>query len=435
MNIERATKVQWLVLTWFLMAPLLFFTARGMFSFDRAQYTNTDGSTPVTQTATASDTLVYRAERITAYGIVFISIAASFKATARTIDNARSILLLPMLAIVSALWSQEFTRTLFFGVLALVLTCFGGYLTHRFSGERIVELFLLVGMIAAAASLVIIILFPSIGVRHFDGSNAWQGLFVQKNTLGIISVYLIIAPLVVEKRGALRMVMLYGYIGLSFALIAMCQSRTAWLELGLVLVYFSFERIYIRSSPRGRGAVVAFLLFSVASAAYVAWMYGGDLAVAVGKTRDMTGRGDIFKAIYPVLWKRPLTGFGYQAFWLGLKGESARLVLTPGHSGLANAENGILQMWLEMGALGTIATLAVLALASFNALVCLAHSPPPYIRWSCAVIFLSLLELVNGDKIMYPDTIEWLLFVVAYLILIQHMRLIRDQQFNRSSNA
>jgi O-antigen ligase len=131
--------------------------------------------------------------------------------------------------------------------------------------------------------------------------------------------------------------------------------------------------------------------------------------------------------LFPELWKRPILGFGYQAFWLGLKGESANVLLTPGHASVGNAENGLLQMWLELGGIGTALTLFLLIRSLHNATVCLAHNPSRFIRWNCAIIFLSLLGAINGQKFMYPDTIEWVLFVLAYINLAEEKR--RNRMF------
>jgi O-antigen ligase len=136
----------------------------------------------------------------------------------------------------------------------------------------------------------------------------------------------------------------------------------------------------------------------------------------------MTGRSGIFEAIGPSLWKRPVTGFGYQAFWLGVRGESANIVMTPGHKALANAENGPLQMWLELGALGTGIVVILLFLSIRNGIFDLKTSPTNFIRWNCSTVFLSLLMLFNGDKFMYPDSLEWLLMVMAYVSLAEEAR-------------
>ena len=165
--------------------------------------------------------------------------------------------------------------------------------------------------------------------------------------------------------------------------------------------------------------MVVVLLFVVAA---IALLYGNQIAVTLGKSADMTGRAGIWRALFPEVWKRPILGFGYMAFFLGLKGESASLMMIPGQPGFQNAENSLLQMWLDLGAVGTLCTLVLLAKACRNAMRSLACNPTPYVKWNGAIVLLSMCMLIDGDKFMYPSTIEWLLFVIAYVNLADEAR-------------
>jgi O-antigen ligase len=79
-------------------------------------------------------------------------------------------------------------------------------------------------------------------------------------------------------------------------------------------------------------------------------------------------------------------------------------------------------MWLELGAVGTTAVVIFLVRAFRNATVALANSPSKFARWNCAIVFLSLLGAINGDKFMYPDTMVWVFFVLAYTNLANEVR-------------
>ena len=277
-----------------------------------------------------------------------------------------------------------------------------------------IDLFNVTGFASALSSYLLVAFLPSVSIRSIDASRAWQGLFVQKNVLGLTMVFFFATAHYTEARSLLTQFFHKVYMAAVVILIVMSQSRTAWIELFLLLCYFLFESQYIRIGKMERGVALATIVVAILAVVGIAINFGGDIAVALGKTTDMTGRTGIFQAVYPELWKRPMLGFGYQAFWLGLKGESANVLLTPGHSAVANAENGILQMWLELGVVGTAAVLIFLLQAFRNAIRCLAHSPSKFIRWNCAIIFLSLLGVINGDKFMYPDSLVWVFFVIAY---------------------
>jgi exopolysaccharide production protein ExoQ len=412
------------LLAWILLVPLLYFAVHGMFSFDRSQYANNAGVGTASTTAVNadSDTVYYRIQRFAMYGIVALVMTLSIKGTFRLAQRYLFVFSLPVLAILSTAWSQDKSKTLPLAVMVLCLTLFAVYLCQRFRPDEQIELVNLVGIVAAFASYFLIAFVPSMGIRHTDESPAWQGLFVHKNALGILTVYFFAAAYYAEKRTPLISLFYKIYMGAMLLLVVMSLSRTAWLQMLLLILYFALESIFIRAGRMEK------ILLPVA-AALLATLMGilvitnaEKVSLALGKSADMTGRSGIFEAIYPSLWKRPMTGFGYQAFWLGLRGESANIALTPHNQALANAENGPLQMWLELGAIGTGIVAILLFLSARYGIYDLKTNPSNFIRWNCSTVFLSLLMLINGDKFMYPDSLEWLLLVMAYISLAEGAR-------------
>ena len=431
MNSTATQPVHLKLIAWVLIVPILYFAVHGMFSFDRSQYANNAGIgvTSTVAVTAESDTLYYRLQRFAMYGIVAVAMTLSLRGTYRLAGRYPFLFSLPALAIFSTVWSQDKTKTLPLGVMVLCLTLFGVYLCYRFRGDEQLELLNLVGIVAALSSYFLVVFVPSAGIRHTDASPAWQGLFVHKNALGVITVYFFAAAYYAEKRTALVSLFYKGYMGAMLVLVAMSLSRTAWLEMLLLLLYIAFEAIYLQAGRFERILLPAVIGLMAVAITIVAVTHTEQISLALGKGTDMTGRSGIFEAIYPSLEKRPLTGFGYQAFWLGQRGESANITMTPGHTALANAENGPLQMWLELGALGTGIIVILLFQAVRSAIFGLKNSPTNFIRWNCSIVFLSLLMLINGDKFMYPDTIEWLVLVMAYVNLAEEARVTKQAFF------
>jgi len=415
------------VLAWVLLFPLLYFGVRGVFSFDRGQYVNNAGVDLANVAVSSSDTVLYRVERFGVYGTILVVMGFSLFGTMQVAKRNLAILALPALAIVSTLWSQDRIKTLSLGILVSCLTAFSIYLGHRFKGRSLIDLMNMVGGAATLSSYFLIAFDPGVAIRNVDGSRAWQGLFAHKNYLGSTMVLFLTAAFYTESRTALTRFLKASYMVAMVVLVGMSQSRTAWIELFLLACYILFERIYTRAGKMERVVVWGSVVVTVVAVTIIVVNFGGDIAVALGKTSDMTGRTGIFEVIWPELWKRPLIGFGYQAFWLGLKGESANIQLTPGHATVANAENGLLQMWLELGAIGTAAMVFLLLRAFRNARICLTRKPSKFIRWNCAIVFLSLIGSVSGAKFMYPDSLEWVLFVLVYVNLAEEIQRLRVQ--------
>jgi len=429
MNHEISSPIHRKLIAWVLLFPLLYFTVHGMFSFDRAQYANNAGvGTASTMAVNAdSDTLYYRFQRFGMYGIAALAMVLSLRGTYRLAKRYWLIFVLPGLAIFSTVWSQDKGKTLPLAILVLCLTLFAVYLCHRFRPNEQIELMNLAGIVAAFCSYVLIVFVPSVGIRQTDGSPAWQGLFVHKNALGIMTVYFFAAAYYAEKRTPLVSLLYKIYMGAMLLLVVMSLSRTAWLQMMLLILYFAFEGIFVRAGRMEKILLPAVAGLMALLIGILAITHREQVSLALGKSADMTGRSGIFEAIYPSLWKRPITGFGYQAFWLGLRGESANIALTPHNKALANAENGPLQMWLELGALGTGFVAILLFLSVRYGMFDLKANPSKFIRWNCSTVFLSLLMIFNGDKFMYPDSLEWLLLVMAYVSLAEEARHTREE--------
>jgi exopolysaccharide production protein ExoQ len=419
--VRRSSSIYIKVVTWVLLFPMLYFTARGMFSIDR-QDSNNSAVDPSNATASTQETMRLRLERVTAYGSFFTVLVFALPATWKLAKRNYLLWTLPALALASTLWSQDRVKTASMAILSTCLTLFSFYLVERFDPDEIIELLNFVGMIATFSSYVIVAVMPSAGIRFIDDSRAWQGLFVHKNYLGVAMVFFFAISYFSHPRTALTRFVRVIYQLAMFGLIVMSQSRTSWIELALLVLYLGFEYQYIRVGKNER----ALLLASAAAIGVLVMTfiiyYASTVSVALGKSSDLTGRTVIFQALMPEIWKRPLEGFGYQAFFLGMHGESAHIVLTRGLKDVSNAENGILQMWLELGALGTGLMLFILFKACRYAMASMSRQPSRSIRLACVMIFLAILGTMNGAKFMFPDSIEWMLFVISYVQLAEHVR-------------
>lgn len=415
-----------LVIAWVLLLPLLFFVARGTFSFDRAQSGNLGQSEANVITATGSDSNYYRFEQIGLYVIVIAAMFPSAQTWLGAVQENLLLFSLPLLALASTMWSQSLVKTVPFGIFALILTAFGFYLSQRFSPDQQIRLFIFVGWVSILLSYVLALFYPAVGRWNADGLGAWRGIFIQKNPLGEIMTLLAFAACYARPRTGLQRMGQILYLILLLGLIVLSQSRTAWLVAAISIAFM----VILRGSEKFRANEKLFLGISLASvlviAGTVAVLYTSQIALALGKDPTLTGRTKIWAALVDVVWKRPILGYGYRAFWLGLTGESANVAFAVGTTTLGNSENAVIDMWLELGTVGVFLMFLTLFQACKNAATCLRLGAPKYIHWYIMIVFFNVLSLVDGDKIMFPHTVEWLLFVVAYIGLAKDARRIRS---------
>jgi exopolysaccharide production protein ExoQ len=416
-----------LVISWILLLPLLFFVARGTFSFDRASHNNRLEYSAGTLMAGDYDGGYFRVQQVVIYGLVCAVMFPLLLSAIRTLKQNLVIILLPFWSVCSILWSQDRSQTLVASVSMCVLTLFSVFLAERFSPERQVELFLFLGKTVLLISILLVYLYPSAGIAQFDSMGAWQGMFEHKNHCAIAMTYLLLPAFCMRKKGVARQISLSIYVVGVLILIAMTQSRTGWIlavTAVMFIVLFKLSRLIAV-----REKLLLALVVTVCVSALVIFIVNDfpQLALLLGRSTTLTGRADIWKAILPVLWKKPLLGFGYKAFWLGLHGDSANLEIASGYVGLANAENAVLQIFLELGAIGVLLMFFMLLKSCKDGIWCFLRNPSLYVLWYCSTIFMTILALVDGDKIMFPHSIQWVLYVIAFVGLTREKRRLQLQ--------
>jgi len=413
--------------TWVAFLPLLFFTARGTFSFE-----NTASNTPMAGTfgtlmASTVDAARHNGEMVAFYAIICLLCVRFYKSIAAAFVENKLITLLPILAIASTAWSQVPTRSLSFGIMALLNTAFAFYLVKRYNHTQQLQLLLAVGVIALLLSFLLVAFYPAAGIDQKENiENAWEGMFGHKNHCAMIMTYLL-TPVFYLKLTTQRQRFLRGlYIVATIFLIAMTTSRTGWILLALSVFFALAIRFLRRMNAKERLFSTISIVALAALVAYLVISQAAAIAVILGKDPTLTGRTQIWNALLQPIFKNPLLGYGYYAFWIGFQGEAATTALAIGARNLGNAENGILQMWLELGAVGIFFLLLALYQLCRMAIAVFKRDSSNYVQWCLCIVFLTLATgLVAGDKFMFPHTIEWTLLVMVYASLHERLKELR----------
>jgi O-antigen ligase len=107
-----------------------------------------------------------------------------------------------------------------------------------------------------------------------------------------------------------------------------------------------------------------------------------------------------------------MLGYGYKGFWTGLKGASLNVVLTSGWV-LAQAQNGVLDTWVQMGIPGVAVFTVMVLQAVRNGIRCFRGTGQnTYVRW-CIVIILCGLGYNVGESSLGIVSLVWFFFLLA----------------------
>ena len=133
----------------------------------------------------------------------------------------------------------------------------------------------------------------------------------------------------------------------------------------------------------------------------------------IGKDPTLTGRTIIWSSLISSIRKQPLLGYGYTAFWGFLQGESANTVLVF-HGPLGYAENGVLELWLELGAVGVILYTLVFFRAIKDAIYCFMRKPSPAVMWYISALFFIAVSNIEAGKLLSTSDLGLILSLIAF---------------------
>jgi O-antigen ligase len=147
-------------------------------------------------------------------------------------------------------------------------------------------------------------------------------------------------------------------------------------------------------------------------------IYSPFILTLVGKDSTLTERTVIWAAAWQAALQHPILGYGFASFWRGLYGPSQHVVLIAGWA-LAQAQDGFLDVWLGIGAVGVALVVLMTGQAMQNAVRCL-HSATnqAYVRW-CIIIILCTLLYNIGESSIGLLNMTWFLFILACIGLNQ----------------
>jgi exopolysaccharide production protein ExoQ len=400
---------------WILLLPLLFIAANGMLSLLNLGANSGD----MTQNGSLLKTAQAVRPQVVWYYLTMAAYAlVGYKLILRVAIQNKLLLLAPAFAALSAAWSESPTLTLRTTFELVMTTGFAFYLAERFPTERLMRILVFVGGIAAVLSLALVVLAPAVGVYHRDSSGAWQGIFSHKNFLGLGMAFFLTPIFFIPGK-------LGGKIAYSTTLlflVARSQSRGAWFVTAGMLMFVAWLKLSHRVKKR------EFLLSIIATAAIAAFLvalgvaYYEPLMRWIGKDPTMTGRTDIYAAVLQSILKHPALGYGFGAFWF-VNPESVNIGLQIGWASIGYAENGILEMALQLGIVGLVLIFIPIFRAIGQGIRLLqTRNYNPRIGWFCAILFMELATNIEAGSVLAGTTLSWTLTIIAVVGLANEYR-------------
>ena len=294
--------------------------------------------------------------------------------------------------------------------IALVMTTLLGLaLGAGLGGRRLAEALAGVVLVLAVGSAVVALADPRIGVMTLDGGRDWRGLWTHKNALAFVMAQGALAATCAAFAAPARRRLWLATTAVCLAVLVMSRGKSSLLAVAVVIVGAGGLALMRRNAI---SAVVAAwcAATAVGVAVLAAVLAPASVLKALGKDPTLTGRTDIWAAVARRIAERPLTGYGYGAFWEKTSAP-ARIVRKEANWPVPSAHNGWLDLLLQVGWIGA----ALFAATAMLALVALSVRAPRSRDGGFGLFYLLLFLILamSESVIEEPNTLPWALVVAV----------------------
>ena len=297
-------------------------------------------------------------------------------------------------------------------VMALVV------LTDRFPLVAVRKVYTWSALLLLGGSLLMIYAYPSMGSNYEPDTHlrTWCGVTTQKNELGVdclvfgLTAIWVLTGIVAEenakhKKGGIVIQILIP--GMAVFLLIRCNSMTS---LSCMLLSSVLLILVNTKVVRVSAYFVSLLMLSTLSVAIFAVFMDntGLLLQLLGRNSSLTGRTEIWQAVLAVE-NNPWIGSGYDSFWLG---SHIRMVAKAiGYTGVTEAHNGYLEVFINLGWAGVLLLTWVLISAWHRAVQRLSVSLQEGC-WAVALVVANLIFNLSESGVKKQSLI-WLAFLMA----------------------
>ena len=315
--------------------------------------------------------------------------------------------------LLSALWSIDPQTTIRRGVLYVFFVIGVIGVAGNLDGDEFMDLLGVTCLLAAAASIVLLVISPS---DAMPTSNELRGIFPHKNVLGPVMAAGALASLHGIRIGGGRRLpnifTLIVFIVVAFA----AKSATS------LLIIFAFcTADALSPSFDGPAFWGSFRLYSWYPTAVIVALSPDSFLEMIGKDPTLTGRTDLWAYLIPYISERPMLGWGFFAFWSPVNPAANEISLLVRWR-VTEAHNGLLEMLLEVGIVGTIFLVFLWARNVVLALRCLRTPAKDFAVSSLLCCGAIVLMGISENVLLDPSTILVSVFFIMGLMCERTVR-------------
>ncbi|MBV8168577.1 MAG: O-antigen ligase family protein [Alphaproteobacteria bacterium] len=346
-------------------------------------------------------------------GIIAVLSFTRLSALVATIKQNPLVIATTALVIASAIWSFDPSLTLRRAVTYSIGVWLALYLVSRCDFDTIVRILAASTVIPAVCSLVYLAVFPDLALMQDEGVQGnLRGVYAHKNQLAeimtvgyVLQLYLALSTGKWARHGALA--------ALHAVLVVLAKSSTSKLALLLVtalLVWLQVWRFNKHLAVTAGLAALVLMLFAGV------WGYEDPEAffALLGRDPSLTGRTELWPALWPYIVDRIWLGWGYAAFWQ-VGNDAAQRVWSQVEWPPPHSHNGLLEVMLDFGIVGIGFILVMIGRYGVHAARATALDPGPQSQLFWCLLALTFVANIVEITLLRGQTFPWFCFLVFFM--------------------
>ena len=286
------------------------------------------------------------------------------------------------------------------------------------------RIFAVVLALCILATVITALGLPDLGIENYEGSLVWRGVFNSKNDLGFwagvgVLLYVTLSD---STHASFLKVMCFLMAGLCLAVLGMSQSATSLLAMlmagSLSLYLFIASRFQLGFI---RMAVMAILFIAVIGLV----VSNIETAELVGRTGDLTGRGEVWRQTWKLILERPLTGYGYGSLWFPTDATIwIQQSLTDFTWVVFHAHNGLLQVASEVGMPLALIALLMVAQQLIEIFYCQYERQQVGVLFVLAFVVAFLISNFSEARFLISRELFWIFFIALPISMLRQINLV-----------
>jgi len=288
--------------------------------------------------------------------VVFLSLMR-WKVVLRTLWLAWPFLILCSWILLSMCWMADPGKS---GVgRFMIIVIFSAYVASRYDSLQFVRFLTRGFAIAVLASAAVMVLAPNLGFSNLAGdyAYAWRGAFSHKNALGAaMSFGIVVSGYSYVVRANHRLLSAFTCIGCLLLLVLSRSATSLIATIASALVAVIGGAVQSQRAPVLRA--IALIGVGIAIIILIMWplldINLNELPSVVGRSTTLTGRTEVWRAVWTAIQERPLIGHGY-GFWEQPSVTKSNIWLAVNDK-VPHAHNNWLDTGLQLGLVGVLVT-------------------------------------------------------------------------------